>query len=62
MVIEKKLTTEQQVLTEKEAYSYINTSVNEFCFLLDDELGHVGTWITKYLKGRNDRVEQFRGM
>jgi hypothetical protein len=36
--------------------------VNEFCFLLDDELGHVSAWITKYLKGKNDRVEVFRGM
>jgi hypothetical protein len=25
-------------------------------------MGHVSAWIAKYLKGKNDKVEQFRGM
>jgi hypothetical protein len=61
-LVEKRLVSEQQVTTEKEAYSYINTAVNDFCFLLDDELPHVEAWVSKYLKNNNDRVEVFRGM
>lgn len=29
---------------------------------MDDELGHVSAWISKYLKDRNDLLETFRGM
>ena len=43
-------------------YKEMVRSSNEFLFLLDDELGHVWAWIAKYLKGKNDKVEQFRGM
>jgi hypothetical protein len=29
---------------------------------LDDGLGHVSVWINKYLRGKNDKLETFRGM
>jgi hypothetical protein len=29
---------------------------------LDDGLGHVSAWINKYLRGKNDKLEMFRGM
>ena len=48
-LIEKKLINEQQITNEKEAYSYINTEVNEFRFLVDEELNYLKTWLGKYL-------------
>ena len=60
--VEKKLINEQHVISEKEAYSYINTSVNEFYFLIDDDMTHLLTWISKYMKSKHDKIEVFRGM
>ena len=36
--------------------------MNEFRFLVDEELNYLKTWLGKYLQTKNDTVEVFRGV
>lgn len=36
--------------------------MNEFFFLVDEELGYLASWLQKFVKTRNDKVESFRGI
>lgn len=36
--------------------------MNEFFFLVDDELSYLTSWLQKFVKTRNDKVESFRGI
>lgn len=47
---------------EIENYAYIDTSVNEFYILVDEDLPQIHMWVTKHLKTSNDTMETYRGL